>query len=337
MPDTPSNLVLLVHRDADGAHRSEITPFPSESLPEGDVLVRVIRSGINYKDALAVTGRGPILRRFPMIPGIDLTGEVVASENPDWSPGDAVILTGHGVGETRHGAFTQYTRLPGAWLIPRPAGLTSDGAMLLGTAGLTAMLCVMALEDGGIRPDGNAEILVTGPTGGVGGWAVVLLKQLGYRVCAATGRLAHESYLRQLGAETVIDRQELTASNKPLDTQRWSGAIDVAGGKTLAGLLKFIHYGGTVAACGLADEPGLPATVFPFILRNIRLQGIDSVHIDRETRATAWKRMAEAIPSELFATFLERTVGLNGIPQACQELLDGQVRGRVLVDPFLGP
>lgn len=335
MPDTPSNLVLLVHRDTDGAHRSETTLFPPESLPEGDVLVRILRSGINYKDALAVTGKSPILRRFPMIPGIDLAGEVVASENPDWSPGDAVILTGHGVGETRHGAFAQYTRLPGAWLVPCPGSLTPDGAMLLGTAGLTAMLCVMALEAGGLKPDGGAEILVTGPTGGVGGWAVVLLKQLGYQVCAATGRLEHESYLRRLGADSIIHRQELTASNKPLDTQRWLGAIDVAGGKTLAGLLKFIHYNGTVAACGLADEPGLPATVFPFILRNVRLQGVDSVHIDRETRATAWKRLAEGIPSALFATFLERTVGLSGIHQACRELLEGRVRGRVLVDPFL--
>ncbi|MEO5346955.1 MAG: oxidoreductase [Magnetococcus sp. YQC-9] len=335
MPDILSNRVLLVDRTPNGSSLPQHTTLPPDALPDGDTLVRITVSGINYKDALAVTGKSPILRRFPMIPGIDLAGEVVESSHPNWHPGDAVLLTGHGIGETRHGAFAQYTRVPGDWLIARPDALTAEQSMLLGTAGLTAMLCVHAIEAGGITADEEHEILVTGATGGVGGWAVILLHRLGYRVCAATGRAAHHDYLRALGASSVIDRQELTGSAKPLDAQRWHGAIDVAGGQTLAGLLKQIHYHGTVAACGLADDPGLPTTVFPFILRNIRLQGVDSVNIDRAARDLAWKRLAELIPPECFALFKDRVVGLDGIANACQALLDGQVRGRVLVDPFL--
>ncbi|MBF0341643.1 MAG: acryloyl-CoA reductase [Magnetococcales bacterium] len=329
-----ANEVLLLERDNAGVVHPRITFFPVEELPAGDVVVRVIRSGINYKDALAVSGKGVIIRRFPMIPGIDLAGEVVSSDHPAWRIGDRVLSTGRGMGETRHGAFARFTRLPGEWLTALPEGWDADRAMLLGTAGLTAMLTVMALEAGDVLPERGA-VLVTGPTGGVGGWAVVLLAQLGYRVCAATGRMSHEGYLRELGASEVIDRAELTASSKPLDLQRWSGAVDVAGGATLAGMLKHITYGGTVAACGLADDATLPASVFPFILRSIRLQGVDSVMIDATTRQTAWNRLAEIIPETLFDRFRDRTVSLTQTPHACEDLLAGRARGRILVDPHL--
>ncbi|MBF0272650.1 MAG: oxidoreductase [Magnetococcales bacterium] len=327
------NTVLLLEQDETGTTQPQLTTLEVSDLPPGDVVVRVARSGINYKDALAVTGKGPIIRRFPMVPGVDLAGEVVTSTDPDWHPGDRVIGTGYGMGENRHGGFAQYARLPGEWLTALPAEMTLEQAMLLGTAGLTAMLGVAALEAGGVRPD-DKEVLVTGASGGVGGWAVVLLARLGYRVCAATGRLTHGEYLRQLGATTVIHRSELTASTKPLDAQRWSGAIDVAGGATLAGVLKHIRHGGTVAACGLADDSSLPASVFPFILRNIRLQGIDSVMIAPATRQAAWNRLARIIPQDGYAHFIDRTVSLAQTPAACLDLLTGRVRGRVLVDPF---
>ncbi|NGZ06447.1 MAG: oxidoreductase [Magnetococcales bacterium] len=329
-----TNTVLLLERDAEGKILPRVTELADAELPEGDVRVRIMRSGINYKDALAVTGTSPIIRRFPMVPGIDLAGEVVESSHPDWHPGDGVVLTGYGVGEVRHGGFARYTRVPGGWLTGLPHGMDADRAMILGTAGVTAMLGVMALETGGVRPE-SGEILVTGATGGVGGWAVVLLARLGYRVCAATGRRSHEAYLRQLGAASVIDRSELTASTKPLDVQRWSGVIDVAGGATLAGLLKHVNHGGTVAACGLADDSSLPATVFPFILRNVRLQGIDSVQIDAAARREAWSRMARLVPDDLYPLFKDRTISLGETAAACQDLLAGRVRGRVLVDPFL--
>ncbi|MBF0213334.1 MAG: oxidoreductase [Magnetococcales bacterium] len=329
----PVNEVLLLERDETGTIHPRVTTLPLSELPPGEVLVRILRSGINYKDALAVTGKGPIIRRFPMIPGVDLAGEVVASDHPEWRPGDRVLSTGHGVGESRHGGFACYARLPGEWLTPIPESLDAERVMILGTAGLTAMQAVSALEAGGVQPE-RGEVLVTGGTGGVGGWAVVLLSRLGYRVCVATGRLNHAEHLRQLGAVEVIDRATLTASTKPLEAQRWMGAIDVAGGATLAGVLKQIHHGGTVAACGLADDSTLPTSVFPFILRNVRLQGIDSVMIDAPTRQLAWKRMAQLIPEDVYLRLVDRTVSLTQTPTACLELLAGRVRGRVLVDPF---
>lgn len=303
-----------------------IRPLTFGDLPEGEVLVRVRHSSLNYKDALALTGQAAILKSFPMVPGIDLAGTVVESSDPAFSPGDEVLATGWGIGERRFGGYSQMVRLKGDWLLPLPAGLDSRAAMALGTAGLTAMLCIGALEAHGATPD-SGEILVTGATGGVGSLAVALLARRGYHVAAVTGRTELGDCLRELGASEILSREDL-ASDKPLAATRWAGAIDVAGGNLLAQLLKSMAYGGTVAACGLAAGAELNTTVYPFILRGVTLAGIDSVMCPKARRQAAWDQLAD-FPIESLEL---PTVPLEALPGMAQKLLANELHGRVLVD-----
>jgi len=267
----------------------------------------VSHSTLNYKDGLAITGRSPVVRQFPMVPGIDLAGTVEASEHPDWTPGDAVVLNGWGVGETHWGGLAQRARLKGDWLVPLPAAFTPAQAMAIGTAGYTAMLCVMALERHGVRPE-QGEVLVTGAAGGVGSVAVALLSRLGYTVAAVTGRPHEADYLRELGASTVLDRAEFASPGKPLAKERWAGAVDTVGSHTLANVCAQMRYRGTVAACGLAGGMDLPATVAPFILRGVTLAGVDSVMCPREDRLAAWTRLARDLDPALLARMTREIV-----------------------------
>lgn len=298
-------------------------------LPQLDVLVRVLYSGLNYKDGLAVTGKGKIVRKFPFVPGIDFAGEVVESANPTYKPGDRVILTGWGVGERSWGGYAEYARVKSEWLVPLPDGLSPEQAMGIGTGGLTAMLAVMELEKHVAPEAAGLPVLVTGAAGGVGSFSVALLSSLGYSVKASTGRPEQEEYLRGLGAERIIDRQELLAPAKPLDSQEWQGAVDTVGGATLAHLLSKTAYGGTVTACGLAGGSDLPTSVFPFILRGVRLIGIDSVMAPYELRVEAWKRLVSLFPALPLSNVVE-TKGLEDIPAACEAIMNGQIRGRLV-------
>lgn len=321
----------LVLKQEDGRTVSGVQHLERASLPHGEVLVQVAYSSINYKDALAITGRGKIVRHFPFVPGIDFSGTVLESRDARYQPGDAVVLTGWGVGERHAGGLAQLARVQGDWLVHLPQGLSLRQAMALGTAGFTAMLCVMALEEAGIRPDGG-EVLVTGASGGVGSVAVALLARLGYRVVAATGRMADPAYLKWLGAAEVLDRDALTASGKPLESERWHGAVDVVGGRVLDGVLRSTAYGGAVAACGLAGGSDLNTTVFPFILRGVRLLGVDSVMCPRPRRIEAWRRMRQVLPDELLEGDMVSVAGLESVPALCVEVLEGRVRGRTVVD-----
>jgi acrylyl-CoA reductase (NADPH) len=298
-------------------------------LPEGDVTLDVDYSTVNYKDALAITNRSPIVRSWPMVAGIDGAGTVTASQSAHWKPGDAVILNGFGVGETHKGCLAQRARLKGQWLIRRPERFSAKQAMAIGTAGYTAMLCVLALEDHGLRPD-DGEVLVTGATGGVGSVAVALLSKLGYRVVAATGKASEADYLKALGAGAIIDRAELAAPGKPLQKERWSGVVDAVGSHTLANACAQTRYRGAVAACGLAQGPDLPATVMPFILRAVALLGVESVMAPLALRERAWSRLAQDLdPAKLDAITTE--VPLSGAIEQAQRLMDGKVRGRIVV------
>ena len=299
-------------------------------LPEGDVLVQVAYSTINYKDGLAVTGKGKILRDSPIVPGIDLAGTVIESSHPDYRPGDVVIGTGWGLGERHWGGYSQYTRLNGAWLVPLPEGMSLRQAMQIGTAGLTAMLCVLALERQGLQPNGR-EVVVTGAAGGVGSLAVALLAKAGYHVVAATGRPHEAEYLHHLGAQAIIERAELAQPGRPLERERWAAAIDTVGGATLAGLIRSMVYYGSIAACGNAGGVELQTSVFPFILRGVRLIGVESVQVPKEVRLVAWERLARDLPADLLDSTSE-TIGLAEIPQACERITSGQVRGRLLVE-----
>jgi acrylyl-CoA reductase (NADPH) len=321
----------LVLDERDGALTATIDELAPEALPAGDVTVRVAYSTINYKDALAITGRGKIVRKFPMVPGIDFAGTVESSEAAGFAPGDQVILTGWGVGERHWGGLADYARVKSSWLTRLPAGLTAETAMGFGTAGLTAALCVIALEEAGIAPS-EREVIVTGATGGVGSVAVALLARAGFNVTAATGRASETDYLRHLGARQVIDRAELAApSGRPLESERWAAGIDTVGGATLAAILRATAYTGAVAACGLAGGTDLPTSVFPFILRGVRLLGVDSVMAPQARREAAWARLARDFPTDLLAE-VTRTVGLADVPALATALLDGQVRGRIVVD-----
>lgn len=322
------NAILLTREE--GGTRAQVRALDEAELPQGDVSVRVAYSTLNYKDGLAITGQAPVVRSFPMVPGIDLAGVVEASSHPDWRPGDAVILNGWGVGERHWGGLAQQARLSGDWLIPLPVGLSPRQAMAIGTAGYTAMLCVLALERHGIRPE-DGEILVTGASGGVGGIAVALLAKRGYRVIAATGRVTESSYLLGLGANQVIDRTELNGPGKPLMKERWLGVVDTVGSHTLANACASTHYNGAVAACGLAQGMDFPATVAPFILRGITLYGIDSVMVPRERRVQAWNRLATDLDLTRLAA-MTREIGLNQAIAAAADLLAGKVRGRLVVD-----
>ncbi len=319
---------ILIEKE-DGDQRVGIQTLEDDQLPEGDVTVRVDCSTLNYKDALAITGKGPVVRKFPMVPGIDLAGTVEASTSDEFKPGDSVLLNGWGVGEGHWGGLAEKARLESRWLIPLPSAFSARQAMAIGTAGYTAMLAVMALENNGVLPD-HGDVLVTGANGGVGSYAIALLSRLGYRVIAATGRPEEETYLRELGAQEIIDRGELSEPGRPLAKERWIGAIDSVGSHTLANVLAATRYGGTVAACGLAQGMDLPSSVAPFILRGVTLAGIDSVMKPRPARLEAWRRLGELLdPEQLDA--ITQTIGLEEAIAKAEELLAGRVRGRVVV------
>ena len=320
---------LILEQSADQHTLANVREISPQQLPENNVTVAVQWSGLNYKDALAITGRGKIIRQFPMIPGIDFAGTVLESADPRYQAGDAVLLTGWGVGETYFGGLAEQARVNADWLLPLPAGLSLRQSMIIGTAGLTAMLCVMALEAGGVTPE-QGEVLVTGAGGGVGSVAVSLLSQLGYRVVAVTGRAENHAYLQALGASRIIERAALSEPGRPLDKQHWAGAIDTVGGQMLANVLAQTTYGGTVAACGLAGGAGLPTTVMPFILRNVRLQGVDSVQAPYAVRQQAWSRLATLLP-ESFYQQAAQEITLDQAPEYAARLLDNQVTGRTLV------
>lgn len=320
---------ILIEKDDQG-YRAGLTELDDIALPEGDVTVRVAYSTLNYKDGLAITGRSPVVRKFPMVPGVDLVGTVEHSSHQDYQVGDAVVLNGWGVGETHWGGLAQRARLKGDWLVPLPAAFTPWQAMAIATAGYTAMLCVMALERHGVTP-AQGEVVVTGAAGGVGSFAVSLLAKLGYNVAAVTGRPQEADYLKGLGATTVLDRAEFTAPGKPLAKERWAGAVDTVGSHTLANVCAQMKYRGTVAACGLAGGMDFPATVAPFILRGVTLAGVDSVMCPRPDRLQAWQRLATDLDvGHLDA--ITRTIGLAEALAVAPQLLAGQVRGRVVVD-----
>lgn len=319
---------LLLEKDEAG-FRAGIRDLDEADLPEGDVLVAVAHSTLNYKDGLAITHRGPVVRQWPMVAGIDGAGTVLESSHPQWKPGDRVIHNGWGVGETRWGCLAQKARLKGDWLVPLPAAFTTRQAMAIGTAGYTAMLCVLALERHGVTP-GDGEVLVTGATGGVGSVAVALLARLGHRVIAATGKAAEAGYLKTLGAAAVIDRAELAAPGKPLQKERWTAVVDAVGSHTLVNACAQTRWGGVVAACGLAQGGDLPGSVMPFILRSVMLAGVDSVMAPLALRRQAWERLARDLdPALLEAIAVD--IPLEQAIERAGELMEGKLRGRVVV------
>lgn len=319
---------IVINKD-DAGYRAELTQSDESILPEGDVTIKVNWSTLNYKDGLAITGKGPVVRRFPMIPGIDFSGTVIKSEHADWKEGDEVILNGWGVGETHCGGLSEIARVKGDWLVKQPATFDGRQAMSIGTAGYTAMLCVMALEKHGIKPE-DGEILVTGAGGGVGGVAIALLSKLGYTVAASTGRPEEADYLRSLGATTIVDRAELSAPGRPLGRERWAGVIDTVGSTTLANACASTNYAGAIAACGLAGGMDFPSSVMPFILRGITLYGIDSVMCPQPKRQAAWNRLEQDLDvSKLDA--ITKEISIDDAIDVAGELLEGKVRGRVVV------
>jgi acrylyl-CoA reductase (NADPH) len=320
---------ILIEKDGSG-YRAGLREMDETGLPTGNVLVRVHFSTLNYKDALAITGKGPVVRHFPMVPGIDLVGAVEESSHADYRAGDMVVLTGWGVGETHWGGLAEMARLNGDWLVPLPATITAYQAMAIGTAGFTAMLCVLALEQHGITPE-RGEVLVTGANGGVGGVAIALLAKLGYRVVAVTGRPAEADYLKYLGAAEVLDRGNFSSPGKPLGKERWAGAVDVVGSQVLANVCATTKYGGTVAACGLAGGMEFPATVAPFILRGVTLAGIDSVMCPRSRRLEVWRRLGQDLDFDKL-NMMTRRMGLTETLDYANRLLLGTIRGRIVVD-----
>ncbi len=302
-----------------------------DDLPDGEVLVRVKWSTLNYKDGMILNGLGRLVRTYPHVPGVDFSGEVVSSSDDRYKMGDEVVLTGWRVGEAHWGGYGQLARVKADWLVPLPDGLDSAQAMAIGTAGFTSMLAVMALEEQGVSPNQDGEVLVTGAAGGVGSVAVSILASLGYRVAASTGREETHAYLRDLGAQSIVDRNELTDTSKPLLTERWVGAIDSVGSTTLAHVLAEMKYHGVVSACGLAGGPDLPATVIPFLLRGVKLIGIDSVMCPYETRVRAWQRLANELPKDQLAAATTK-VALGDILPWGEKILKGQVKGRLLID-----
>lgn len=321
---------ILVSRDADKKQSVEIVDLTETDLMEGDVTVAVEATTVNYKDGLAITGKAPVIRRWPLVPGIDFAGTVLSSSHADWRKGDKVILNGWGVGETHFGAYAGRARVRGDWLVPLPDGISAHDAMAVGTAGYTAMLCVMALERHGIVPD-RGPVVVTGAAGGVGSVAVSILSSLGYHVIASTGRNAESPYLIDLGAAEVISREELSQPAKPLVKERWAGGIDAVGSHTLANVLSMTSYGGAVAACGLAGGMDLPSSVAPFILRGVSLLGIDSVMAPKAVRLEAWRRIGTDLDLEKLAG-LSTTIGFDGIIPAAHDIVEGKIRGRAVVD-----
>ena len=321
---------ILITKDDTSGYQATLRQVDDSVLPEGDVTVRVEWSTLNYKDGLAITGKSPVVRRFPMVPGIDFAGSVTASSNPAWKVGDQVVLNGWGVGETHCGGLGETARVKGDWLVALPKSMSSRQAMAIGTAGYTAMLCVMALEKHGVKPD-NGEVLVTGANGGVGGVAIALLAKLGYTVVASTGRLEEAEHLKALGATTVIDRAELSAPGKAIGKERWAGAVDAVGSHTLANACATTKYGGAVAACGLAGGMDFPASVAPFILRGITLYGIDSVMAPMALRQQAWTRLAKDLDMAKLDS-ITKEIGMDAVIATAAALLEGKVRGRVVVN-----
>lgn len=325
-----SSFKALIATKGETGTQTALGSFDEADLMEGDVTVRVTHSTVNYKDGLAVTGRAPVVRRWPMIPGIDFAGRVETSSHPDFKPGDLVILNGWGTGETHLGAYAQKSRVKGDWLVPLPEGMTPAEAMAIGTAGYTAMLSVMALERHGLKPsDGPA--VVTGAAGGVGSVAIALLARAGWHVIASTGRAEEAEYLTSLGAAEIIDRAELSAPGRPLGKERWAAGVDAVGSHTLANLLSMTRYGGAVAACGLAQGMDLPASVAPFILRGVALLGIDSVMCPKPRRLEAWSRLARDLDRDRLAA-MTTTIPLEDVVETGRAILDGKVRGRVVVE-----
>jgi acrylyl-CoA reductase (NADPH) len=320
----------LLLEKSDAGFRAGVQSVDESRLPEGDVLIRVQHSTLNYKDGLAITNKGPVVRSWPMVAGIDGAGSVLESSHADWKPGDLVVHNGWGVGETRWGCLAEKARLRGEWLVRLPTAFTTRQAMAIGTAGYTAMLCVLALERHGMKP-GDGEVLVTGATGGVGSVATALLGRLGYRVTAATGKAQEADYLRQLGAAAVIDRQEFAAPGKPLQKERWAAVIDPVGSHTLVNALAQTRYGGVVAACGLAQGADLPGTVMPFILRGVTLAGVDSVMAPLALRRQAWQRLASDLDPAKLETITD-SIHLDEVVSRAEMLMNGKVRGRVVVN-----
>ena len=319
----------IVIDKADTGQTVRLTDFDEKDLMDGDVTVRVEWSTVNYKDGLAITGKAPVVRRFPMIAGVDFAGTVESSTHPKWKPGDQVILNGWGVGETRLGAYAEKARVKGDWLVRRPADISTRDAMAIGTAGYTAMLAVMALERAGINPS-RGPVIVTGAAGGVGSVAVALLAKLGYAVAVSTGRPEEAAYLKGLGASEIINRNELAGPARPLAKERWAGGIDAVGSTTLANVLSMTRYGGAVAACGLAGGMDLPTTVAPFILRGISLIGIDSVMCPLPHREAAWRRL-EADLDHKKVMAMASEINLDEVIAAGGRIVDGKVRGRIVV------
>lgn len=309
---------------------ADIRQIDESQLPDGDVLIDVDYSSLNYKDGLAITGKGRIVRQFPMVPGIDLAGRVVESEDPRYQAGDDVVLTGWGVGEGHWGGMAEKARLKANWLVPQPAGISAKQAMMIGTAGLTAMLCVQALVNAGVTPE-SGEVLVTGASGGVGSVAVTLLAQLGYNVAAVTGRVEENGeLLTQLGASRIIAREEFEQPARPLDKQLWAGVVDTVGSKVLAKVLSQIDYNGAVAACGLAGGFDLPTTVMPFILRGVKLLGVDSVSCAYDKRVAAWERLVELLPASYYQQAC-REIELEQAAECAEAITQGQVTGRIVI------
>ena len=321
---------ILVSRDEAKVQSVNVVEMTDADLMEGDVTIRVEHTTVNYKDGLAITGKAPVVRRWPMIPGIDLSGTVISSESQEWNKGDKVVLNGWGVGEAHYGAYAGHARLKAEWLIPQPEGLTGHDCMAVGTAGYTAMLCVMALEQQGVTP-ASGPVLVTGANGGVGSVAIAILAKLGFSVIASTGRPEESDFLKNLGATEIIDRAELSAPGKPLGKERWAAAVDSVGSHTLANVIAMTAYNGTVAACGLAQGMDLPATVAPFILRGVTLRGVESVMVPRPIREKAWARIAADLPMAKLRA-ISTTIGFDDLIEAGHQIVAGKVRGRLVAD-----
>jgi acrylyl-CoA reductase (NADPH) len=320
---------IMVRKEAD-KQTVEDVELGLDDLMGGDVVVAVSHSTVNYKDGLVLTGRAPVVRKFPMIPGIDFAGTVETSSHPDFKPGDKVLQNGYGLSETHFGGYSEYARVKGDWLVPLPEEFTPAEAMAIGTAGYTAMLCVLALEDARVTPE-KGSVVVTGATGGVGSVAVALLSKLGYQVVASTGRPEEEGYLKSLGASEIIARSELSADPRPLGKERWAGGVDAVGSKTLANVIASLRYGGAVAACGLAGGMDLPTSVAPFILRNVSLLGVDSVQMPRLRRLQAWQRLARDLDVKQLEA-ITQTIPFSGVRKAADDIMAGKVRGRLVVE-----
>ncbi|MER0239787.1 MDR family oxidoreductase [Fulvimarina sp. MAC8] len=321
---------VLISRDEDKNQSVEMTELSPDDLMEGDVDIRVEASTVNYKDGLAITGKSPIVRKWPMIPGIDLAGEVIESRNKEWKPGDKVVLNGWGLSETHYGGYSERARVKGEWLVKLPDAFSVKEAMAIGTAGYTAMLSVLALEDAGSKPE-DGPVIVSGATGGVGSVAVSVLSKLGWEVIAVTGRSSESQYLKDLGASEIMDRAELSEKGKPLEKERWAAGVDCAGSHTLVNMLGGTKRHGSVAACGLAQGFDLPATVMPFILRGVSLHGIDSVMAPKPRREQAWQRLASDLDKAKLKE-ISSEVSFDQVIDTAKSLIDGEVRGRVVVN-----